>query len=74
MVTALAFYEGKTLGDFELVGLTTNPDIIATVVELIHEAEPHVLPPTKTATRRRQRLRVVHDAYDRAKGPKRVLP
>jgi hypothetical protein len=65
MVTALAFYEGKTLADFELVGLTTNPEIIATVIELIHAEEPHVLPSVKAAIRYRgKRLRLVKDAYD----------
>ena len=62
MVTALAFYEGKTIGDFELVGLTTNPEIIATVLELMHTAEPHLLPPVKPASRHRQKLQVVKDA------------
>jgi hypothetical protein len=64
MVTALAFYEGKTLADFELVGLTTNPEIIATVIELMHAAEPHALPSVKPATRHRSKLRMVQDAYD----------
>jgi transaldolase len=60
MVTTLALYEGKTFSEFELVGLTTNPEIIATVVELIQQAEAHALPSAKPATRRRGKyLRVV---------------
>jgi hypothetical protein len=68
VVTALAFYEGKTLADFELVSLTTNPEIIAAVVELIQEAESHEPPPAKPAIRRRSKLRVVKDVYDDKRG------
>jgi hypothetical protein len=64
MVTALVLYEGKTFKDFELVGLTTNPEIIATVVELIHQAEPHVLPAASPARQPRATLRVVKDRPD----------
>jgi hypothetical protein len=61
MVTALAFYEGKTLAEFELVGLTTNAELIATVVELMQTTDPHVLAAMTPVTRQRQKLRVVTD-------------
>jgi hypothetical protein len=64
MVTTLALYEGKTFSEFELVGLTTNPEIIATVLELMHAAEPHVLPVKSATPRRGKHLRVVKDVYD----------
>jgi hypothetical protein len=64
MVTTLALYTGETLGEFELIGLTTHPEIIAAVVELIEAYEPHVLPMETYARRGRTWLQIVEDESD----------
>ena len=39
MVTALALYSGRALSEFELVGMTTNPDVIKQVIEILTKSD-----------------------------------
>jgi hypothetical protein len=43
MVTALALYAGRSLAEFELVGLTTNPEAIEHVLTILAAQEPHLV-------------------------------
>ena len=59
MITAIALYEGKTLGDFELVCLSTNAELIDKIIDLISDIEPQLLPLEDLRRERRQRLHMV---------------
>jgi hypothetical protein len=43
MVTALALYSGRALSEFELVGLTTDPELVRQVLTLLAEHDPALL-------------------------------
>jgi hypothetical protein len=43
MVTALALYSGRALSEFELVGLTTNPELVRQVLALLADHDPALL-------------------------------
>jgi hypothetical protein len=59
MVTALALYTGRSFNEFELVGLSTNPELIAAVVAVLAEENPSVLSHGPTGKHRRALLRLV---------------
>jgi hypothetical protein len=42
-VTALALYRGRSLADFELVGLTTDPAIIREILTIVEAYDPTLL-------------------------------
>jgi hypothetical protein len=52
MITALALHSGRVLSEFELIGLTTDPDVIAHVLPFVEKVAPHLVPPRRKASRR----------------------
>jgi hypothetical protein len=43
MITAVALYTGRSLSDFRLLGLTTRPDLVAEIKEIIARDDPRLL-------------------------------
>jgi hypothetical protein len=57
-VTALALYRGRSLADFELVGLTTDPALIDEILAIVATYDPTLL--SKAAKpKRRSALRLL---------------
>jgi hypothetical protein len=52
MVTALALYTGRALSELQLIGLTTDPEVIAIVLPMVEEVAPRLVPPSRKASRR----------------------
>lgn len=46
MVTVLALYTGRTLTEFELVGLSTDKRLVSRVIELLAEHDAQLLSKT----------------------------
>jgi hypothetical protein len=54
MVTALALYTGRSLSDFELVGMTTDPAIIHEILAIVETYDP-----TQLSSQRPAHLRLM---------------
>jgi hypothetical protein len=67
MPTACVLYNGRRFNEFEIVGLTIDPAVVAQVVRLMQQIDPGNLVPEEpraTSKRRRSRLRLVHPTGD----------
>jgi hypothetical protein len=60
MVTALALYKGRSLSEFELVGLTTDPAIIGEILVIVETYDPTLLGKERPA-----HLRLIEPEADR---------
>jgi hypothetical protein len=61
MATAVAIYDGRTLQEFELLMMTTDPAVVERVIAVLSEAgEVYARPQRKKATPRAP-LRLVDD-------------
>ncbi len=61
MATAVAIYDGRTLQEFELLMMTTDPVVVARVMAVLSEGgEVYARPPRKNASSRAP-LRLVDD-------------